>query len=59
MALIASALYATQEDNHLNQKVAYREQLSKVSSTRDRNALILKMVNGSTFKVTVEVEKEA
>ena len=54
MTMIASALNETGKDCHLNQYVAYRGELQEITATRKRDALILDMVDGTRFKVSVE-----
>ena len=54
MAMIASALNETREDCHLNQRVAYRGELQEITATKERDALVLDMVDGTRFKVYVE-----
>jgi hypothetical protein len=54
MAMIASALNETREDSHLNQRVSYRGELQEITATKERDALILDMVDETGFKVYVE-----
>lgn len=50
MAMIAYALRETRE----NDNVAYRDQLSEITTTQERDALIFQMVDGTQFKIVVE-----